>query len=318
MSTRSEFWSWYSSFSERPIDTLVIGANKERHPITPGLVIDFFDGCDEIYDIIANLEPDVVFYPLRGAAPFKWVINEMHNINGITPPKTIDLRLGHTNSVDEAVEYGTKGRKEKIVDDDLNNNSHLLTGTYISALIIDEVQSGSTLSRSASLLLEGLRKRGIACHLNIVGAKDSRVFRKSTKAYKELRSNRMMTFFEVKLPVFHIDREELLDFQLLTSPIEQSVGIDKRIEMCHVLRNTESEKMFRNLALCRKYPQILLALLDPNRINLSGLEIDASLTQRIEEWINEMKSFEMQGKRNVQFDQIRNWLIEFAEISLLV
>lgn len=308
MNESDNFWSWYNNITEQPIDTIVLGAKKDRNPITPDLVWDYYEGVGRIFEIVNVSKPDIVFFPLRGASPLKWCLDEMGDIRMSKTPLFIELRLGHTNVVESSQEFGTKNSKRAIIQWDLDN-SPLKPDVEQKVMLIDEVQSGSTLTAATMALLEELVERGITDTIEIVAAEDSRVDRQPARSYIELKNNSCVNLTSVALPLFHIDREELLDFQLATTPGHgQSTSREHMLVRSHIMRNTEAERMYRILCQAYLHPYTLHNSLENGAVGEYPNKIDI--------WLREILTNPQVGERRAERNDILSWLSEFARICI--
>lgn len=311
----TNFWDKYAYFYERPIDTLVVREETARHPLTPALMVDFYDGCRKINSLVKNIRPDVIFLPLRGAAPIGWVLDEFEELRGKPVRLKYPIRLGHTTNVETGEEYGTKGYKKRIVRMDLERLLYsfpeLTDGRDVSAMLIDEVQSGSTIAEAAEILREQLIDYTLTDHLSVIGAVDSRVQRDKTHDYRQMQNNSTqgIVLKEVRLPLFSIDRTEFLDS--LLSPTTHPSGIH-RIG-AHVMHNIPSKQLLQILARTYLQPEHMLEAL--NKVFTQRKKCDDN-TRFFLQWLRDVFHDNEIYRRRASNKDIFAWLNEFATLCL--
>ena len=78
MSEQPKYWPYYDQLRVLPIDLIVNSAlHSERNALTPEVLADFVSGCRTIYAAVQQHQPDIIFFPLRGASPLAWALEAL-------------------------------------------------------------------------------------------------------------------------------------------------------------------------------------------------------------------------------------------------
>ncbi len=145
--------------------------------VPPEQAADFVRHGDIAAAIIERLEPDVVLWPLRGAAPLMWMCEASLEARGSRMPLFVSLPTGEHVHTD-----GTKGgltnpEKAAVLEDILNQlqEAGQYTPRTTRLMIVDEAQKGATLSEMTLLLQERLKANGIEePQFSVIAMLDSR------------------------------------------------------------------------------------------------------------------------------------------------
>lgn len=281
---QQSYWSTFDNPRPRPIDIVA-------DSVSPQQMSEFLNGCQAISILIDRAQPDVIFVPERGASPIMWPIDELLQTRGKDYPK-IFLPIGtNTDPLSGKLEGFKSTEKKEIINlaiDRFKSSSGI--EDIHSAVLIDEVQSGSTISTASKYIAQALPKS----KFYVIAVQDDRkniLHRAKTPAFTMLATNERFGIQTsvVPVPLFNVDRVGLLDTIFRPSDAPES----NQPEMLMVMHNTESEKMMRILALAIQYPHLLQGAI--SRIQ-SGekdfgkpqTEQEEEIEQKIYDWINNL------------------------------
>ncbi len=256
---------------------------------SPADVVNLVKGCEVLYRHIVSKNPDIVFFPLRGAAPLQWILEVIgYEEAGKSFPCAM-LPVGTFLSQDGKGElHGIRHEeKEQIICQIALSTCRL--GRVSRAMIIDEVQSGSTCSQTARLLARYLQKfhRGQQpLSVHIIGARDTLTSgianprdgrgndraqtpkRSLVRSYVQIFSGQIegVTLEEVRMPLFFVDRERFLDVMFIANGHKPGEAIDK----IYLVPNEEARRLFLALTYAVRHPSILQAVLEEKGIPAGG------------------------------------------------
>lgn len=324
----TNYWEYYNALKIRPIDVVVNGANREKNALTPDVLADFVFGCRTIYAAVDQYNPDMVFLPQRGASPIGWALEVFEDRNGGRYPKTF-LRIGTHINVEENKLVGYPWfTKQQIVEADVQNlierrhEQNFFEGKPYDPqvikrpLLIDEVQSGSTISEANGYLKEALAKNGQKSDVAVICAQDSRVNRQKTQDYIDLVTDpaNQRTTTVVNVPLFYVDRPELLDY--LLQPSVEDTNVHPNAPMLQQIKhNVEAKHLVKNLVKAILEPNILIAALYEVRYPQNGTNISNSEVIAMTNWIQSLLIRPEQYQLQADNEAILNWLEELTSLG---
>lgn len=126
--------------------------------ITPSSAIDLVAGCALVAGIIEKEQPDIVFFPLRGAGPIEWATQEILELDKAPVPEFVDLPLGTHHDLQTRRSSNRTGltgqEKISIVNTAIGRLAR--AGTLVPnssrLMLVDEVQKGRTITQAAEAL----------------------------------------------------------------------------------------------------------------------------------------------------------------------
>ena len=281
MMERENFWHTTEANPPRPLETSV-------SKLDPRDAADFVRGSLEIYNAVTLVNPDVIFFPERGAAPFRWAVETLEERDGRFFYK-VPLMIGTETEVEGDNQHGqTKPVKRMNVRRGIQIARSEVPQIQ-RPMLIDEVQLGGTIKVAAQYLLLELRQAGINVPIYIVAVQDTTdggIERKRARGYKTLISNAKPGFRAavVNAQLFHMDNQIYLNHQLVDYPSH----VNGRRPMPMLMHNTESETFIRNLVLSFINPDALRLALDSMESGSEEeLDQDAAL---LREWVSSFVS----------------------------
>lgn len=315
---------------ERPFDSILLKTHEE--------VIGFLDGCGVLADLISEQEPDIVFVPLRGATPFvqtaKFIIEARSGSEDVRLPEFIDLPLGERQTIEERDEpfngesfkIRTFGPSKKVKDSVITNTIDNLQreGTYIPGrtrlMLVDEVQSGSTIETAARSITAALAIRGDLRQLSVVAMQDSRETKEEktgsersktlTGKYIAMTSESTQNQDDtvkidatvIKLPAFTIDVHSFLDDILWLQDTEGNPESYEKIE------NKPASKLLKVLVNIYDNPEKALSeLIELRRLELSQTIGDTIVQEMVLD--NLTDPVPTRGRNVIDVQNTTNWWI---------
>ena len=199
------FQEWYAQRKEGQILTDFSEVKLDE-------VHDFIYGCKEIQAKLNGVRADTVFFPERGAAPISWVLDELYNG---APYLSVHLPIGTgVERTNNRWAGFTDNEKEVIVGVEVKK---LLESGHVvnKPALIDEVQTGGTMSFIAPTLFSALASTFLCDTLNVIAAKDDRNRKQPIRA-KKLKQMMAQRFPHLPtsltlLSLFYIDRVNMLN-----------------------------------------------------------------------------------------------------------
>jgi hypothetical protein len=243
----NEFMGFTENVKSRPMDNLT-------KIIDPNEVVDLAASSNIVAGIIEKEDPDIVFFPQRGAGPIQWMCEEMLEQRGVKTPLSVDIPLGTHTDVRTRLQSGlTPEQKDVIIEDVLQRLQD--EGVYqpgISKLmIIDEVQKGGTITQAAHRLKHSMQKREDDSSLSVVAIQDSRsqlIGMQRAHDFKRLAANEDEGYktFVVPTALFTVDRSQFLD--IIASDLDEQAYSESPLERLKTVENQESREIFRSFA----------------------------------------------------------------------
>lgn len=295
--------NWDRYFSEqRPVKVAV-------SKVEPKEAAAFIRGCREIYNLTVDIDPDVIFFPERGAGPITWTLDVFGDFDGRKLPK-VSLLLGTHIEVETGKEGGiTKGEKRLVIEDGLRRASELY-GSIRKPLLIDEAQSGATLRTAAHFLYSHLRNQGITELLYVIAAQDTRngwLTHKKAHGFSTIVSNNRphIKADVVEMPLFSTDRQVFLN-HISYSLNEEPARRPMRQKLIY---NLEAIQFISSLASALVKPQdfdeaIFFAEDEENTV---GTKSDLS------HWMRSVLSSYDGDNSQVSREKILNWFIDYKK-----
>ncbi len=247
-SSENVFWQKYEG--RNPVNVLDVIFRE----IQPKELYGFVKGCASLQMTLEQIRPDLVIYPERGAMPIAWTIRAFSELRGFEYSE-IDIALGSHIVIQTNRETGVGGlQKRRVIQHWLQYAAENICDLN-TVVMIDEVQSGKTLSQATHHLLEYIQTSSPDTSLHIIAVQDDRnhvLHRSKVPAFRTLSSNERqgITAQVFPMPLFTVDRTALLDYLL----IDEEMDLTKT-PIVHTLKNTEAETVFRLFALVLSDPQ---------------------------------------------------------------
>ena len=290
---------------QRPIDVVVQG-------VQPLEAMQFVRGCQKIFDYVAQISPDVIFFPERGAGPINWTLDALGSLYG-KKYRELHLPLGTHIEIETGKESGlSKREKRKVIKDGIRKTMEL-HGPIRRPLLIDESQLGYTSLIAAHFLYHHLQIPGMSEKLYVIFAQDSRSSWLNALGFRTLASNKhphVQTEI-VELPLFYVDRQVLLNHILyptdgdpLQRPLRQKI-----------VQNVDAIELIRNLALatvCPKDFEEALATTIANQMPESGTNKENErIRNHLSQWIRSLLVSDNENPHHANRETILNWFLSY-------
>lgn len=231
---------WRSQEAAKPVTLEYVS-----EVISPQDAYSFAKGLHQIYEATKAVNPDVVFLPERGSAPFGWALDYFGEKEGIRFTQVPVIIGTGTNVLTGEIGGQTKPEKQRNVERAVEIAINTV-GNITNPLLIDEVQYGGTILQASHYLHTSFVDWGITSPLNVIAVEDTKKGgwkNKKADGYKRLISNRRphIRSTVVKMPIFSIDRDDVLN-RIVTEPVASP---EKPMPM--VMHNTASRELIRTL-----------------------------------------------------------------------
>lgn len=294
MAKRAPEWDKTSIWSRTspqlsPMD-LVVGT------VPPSEVKSFIKASVTAYSAVKQAHPDVVFVPERGAGPIAWCIQQQADMEE-NPMRYVYLPIGQHTEVLGGKLYGiTKTEKAHLINRALEFEKSL--STINNPLIVDEAQSGSTISTAVRYLYSGLTTIHNCEKLSVIAMLDTyRKGREKVGPFNKLATNSLkedITTSTIPAPLFYVDKQALLDHILFPDDAPES-GLNSRgqqthrIELMMLMHNIPARDFFQMMTLAYIKPEYLARSLNSLKTNgdfdYSGIPTDQlGYAHRLHEW----------------------------------
>lgn len=302
------YWSNLDNPRPRPIDTVV-------DKVPPQQMAHFMIGAQALSLLVERDQPDAIFVPQRGAGPIVWAVDGFLRAKDIEYPK-IYLPIGtNTDPVTARQEGYNSTTKKRMISTEIERFRELSGHDIKSATLIDEVQSGATISTAARYVAEALPDS----KFHVIAVQDNRtnvLHRVKTYAYSTLASNERVGIQTsvVPLPLFTVDRSGLMDTILRPSDAPES----QQPEMLMIMHNTDAEAMMKILALASLRPDLLLKCIEEIKSNRTGNisdlpEKDQEIYRKLNSWVESLTNNDKGvPKFEARKKSILFWLNSFA------
>lgn len=307
-----QFWNSYYNERPRPIDVLV---GKE---IRPSDVVEFVQICRGIFNTVRAINPDVIFIPERGAGPISWALETYEDMEDTHFFKAY-LPIGTKINLDEGdITGSTKPEKYELISAWVDRTMEAKPG-ITKPLILDEVQSGSTLRTASQILMRVLREKLGLELLSVVGVEDALVDRPRAHGYGSIIEGKRidMAGFHYKAPLFHVDRQPLLNHIVRyqdTTGDEISEATDRLPGQLDVVFNVEAINLYRNLVYAVNYPALFKVALD--RIQKGEDRPVGDVGEQLYTWTKEIVDSTDEEKNRVSKEQILVWFTLLSDLAL--
>ncbi len=221
--------------------------------VKPAEVVDFVVGCGEIYKLVQQTQPDIIFIPERGAAPLSWVLDVYEQLygNGTSYPR-MHISLGESIDV-------LKGSAYRVFSHTLQKNIILSAMSLVqkgeewndgrkihNPLYIDEVKKGYNMAMFVPRLSQFLYDE-FGCDLTVIAAEDNRRAWKKKPEYLAIAEGKHphIRLLQTQLPLFTVNNMPLLNTIVYEAPSNPK-KIQRRIP--HVMQNTDAKSLFQAIA----------------------------------------------------------------------
>lgn len=255
-------------------DTHVV---EEFIQVSPIEAQDFIFGCREIAVKLQGINPDVVFFPERGAIPIHWVLDELKN-GEPSSYRSIFLPIGTAYKPGERNWGGFSwDQKTQIVRQSIETLHHNVEAIK-NPTVIDEVQSGGTLSFLAPILFSELSRHYASSRLNVIAAKDDGNRRQQIQV-KKMRQMLAQRFPELPtsltlLSLFSTDKNPMLN------TLREDTTVDPNILAETIFRLLE-HVMFDNDLQTERSQFLYQSVLNA--------EVSERLTERFDAWLYQVR-----------------------------
>ena len=301
------YWSNFDNPRPRPIDTVV-------DKVPPQQMAHFMIGAQALSLLVERDQPDAIFVPQRGAGPIVWAVDGFLRAKNIEYPK-IYLPIGtNTDPLTAKQEGYNSTTKKRMISTEIERFTQASGHDIKSATLIDEVQSGATISIAARYVAEALPNS----RFHVIAVQDNRtnvLHRAKTYAYTTLASNERagIQTSVVPLPLFTVDRSGLMDTIFRPSDAPES----QQPEMLMIMHNTDAEAMMKTLALASLRPDLLVKCIE--KIKSSGTDDVSDLPEKDQEiyrdlntWVESLTNDRGVPKFEARKKSILFWLNSFA------
>lgn len=268
-----------------------------------------------ILTLIEAHKPDVVFFPLRGAAPFAWILEQLNSISGkgFTLPHFSYLPIGSHINPNENRPHGLS-RKQKLEAISLEIErirKHFPQIELNTIMLIDEAQSGSTSSEALGILKELLTDVEKFVYLVLKDSRRDTQSRLPVQPYLNYVSGQIdkVTGISISAPLVTVDRPAFLD--IILKP--QDNNLQDFYTMFHTLHNTGAKKVFQMITLWILYPRVVQKLLFNSSVDELA-EDDQEAFRKLSSWLEEIRELVNQSeqddeqKKRTKLENIMNWL----------
>lgn len=278
----TNYWNSYDNPKPRPIDVIT-------DTVSPQQMNEFLSGCEAISILTDRARPDVIFVPERGASPIIWAVDEFLQSDGKSYPLSF-LPIGtNTDSVTGRLGGYRPTAKKEMIDLEIDRFKTAQGIDAIrSALLIDEVQSGSTISTASKYIAQALPET----KFYVIAVQDDRknvLHKAKVPAFKMLATNEKfgVQTSVVPVPMFNIDKVGFLNTLLRPSDASE----ENQSQMLMTMHNVDSEKTIRALALAVKYPKLLSNALAraqaiTGETTMAQRDKEFEIEEKIFDWIN--------------------------------
>ncbi len=246
---------------------------------------DFVYGCNEIKGKFQTINPDIAFFPERGAMPIAWSLEELWfdpSTKSRQMYRQVFLPIGTKVEPSRNVWSGiSNSQKHDIITrtvSDLHNQGIEVR----NPVLVDEVQSGGTLSTVATDLHSVLKDTYGINQLHVIAAKDNRSGQIRAKKLRQMIAQRFdeLPTSTTLLPLFFIDKVNLLDIIVEDDPQNNTFNIK---------RNGLAEsiiKLITQVALLKNNKRI--KFLQSEIVN--GIEMNPNAQQNFSRWLEQIAS----------------------------
>jgi len=260
-------------------------------------VIDYVRSMGVVYQAAIRDNPDMVFFPDRGAGPLMWTIEAYESKDNafdraVRIPKTT-LPIGTTTTILNARNSGVNEiEKTIIIREELKRlrDNGLMPQECRHVVLIDEAQSGTTSAQATKLLKIALGENPplityIACKDERSGIK----IRPATYPYKSMVSGEISGIegFSIPIPMFYIDSAPLLDI-IVKPEVRVGSSPENWLKMLTKIHNTGARDTFQNITLLVLLPELINVALDPNSAqNYKGTNLE-ELAIKVKLWVSDV------------------------------
>lgn len=267
-----------------------------------------------ILNLIETHKPDVIFFPLRGAAPFAWILEQLNYISGdgSTLPHFSYLPIGSHINPNENRPHGlSRIQKLEAISLEIERIKKYSPQIELNTImLIDEAQSGSTSSEALGILKELLTNVEKFVYLVLKDARRDAKSRLPVQPYLDYVSGQIdkVIGFSISAPLVTVDRPAFLD--AILKP--QDNNSPDFFKMFHTLHNTGAKKVFQMITLWVLYPRAAQKLLLNNSLDELA-EDDQEAFGKLSSWLEEIRELVKQSEQDEQrkrtkLENIMNWL----------
>lgn len=175
---------------------------KALMKIPEASMVEFINRMKAVYDLIQNLELDLLFVPHRGAAPLQWILETYQQFDtaGKKLPEMVWLPLGTSYDIQslkphgiriEVTNLGAELHQDALKKSVIKNVVDTLLELHLPmrrVAVIDEVQSGSTFTQAVILLNEVFNDLNCESSISAIAILDSNTLHEKNRVpqYKRM------------------------------------------------------------------------------------------------------------------------------------
>lgn len=233
--------------------------------VRPAEAADLALACQSIALECARWRPSAIFYAERGAGPLATMVEQSAAAEGRRWP-LVPLAIGTaTDPMSGRLRGFTPTQKEEIIQGAvaLWRASLPAHASVRTALLLDEVQGGGTISTAARLLVRQLHELDSFRRLVVVATVDTRARRPKKQPFHAMLDGQdpALLLQTIQAPLYTVDRVPFLNTLLL--PYSDEAGNRRSQEHVMAMRviNEDAQTFFRVLALAARFPTALAAAL---------------------------------------------------------
>lgn len=264
-----------------PLETLALRTEPED-------IRTFLVGCSSIRRSLESQDGARLGLALRGSMPMFWAANGLTEVEDpvIAEDMAIEIPVGTYHFIREdgspGVRSPSKRAKREIIDRAFSE-AGLEAGESLT--LLDEIQSGGTVTQLVRGSLHYARNHGLKLPLQLIAAEDTRTAStRKTGSYRRISTNQTegIAATIVRIPLVGCDRDNLLD---RVDFVGEHHLADDAPNLFSVRRNTEAELMFRTLGSLTRSVELgrdddfLRKIFDPR------LKDNVELARKFEGWL---------------------------------
>lgn len=260
-------------------------------------VVDYVRSMGVVYQAAIRDNPDMVFFPDRGAGPLMWTIEAYESRDNafgkaVKIPKAT-LPIGTTTTILNVRNSGVNEiEKTVIIKEELKRlrDNGLMPQECRHVVLIDEAQSGTTSAQAAKILKSVLGENPPL--ITYIACKDERgdiKIRPATYPFKSMVSGEVKGIegFSIPIPMFYIDSAPLLDV-IVKPEVKVGSSPENWLKMLTKIHNTGARNTFESITLLVLLPELINVALDPQRSQeYSGTNLEG-LANKVKSWISDV------------------------------
>lgn len=232
-------------FRKHPIETL------RNSSVNGNAVVNLVGACSVLAEEINKEQPDILFIPLRGASPIRWLTERFVQEKG-EMPHVVELPIGTYSYLKEpgnpdsmgvsGMKFSDKARITAEALDGLKDKGLFVPGST-KLMLADEVQYGSTIVDAARGIIQATKMHGDTSQLGVFSVKDGRVATRRIDKYRNLvRDLGIKDLGTTVDSLFVVDSVALLDGLFNTNP-----ELPPSLDTIQIVPNNRARTFFSHL-----------------------------------------------------------------------